>query len=495
MQKQPAKVNYFFGEAYRVLFRIIGGAFLKSFKLIGACAVSFGVAFTEFFGDFFDLVRAVFSVDFGDIWDATKDTVVALFKLAYALPIFIFMIIFSPATCLFLSLVQLAVFFAVMVLIYITYMTVYFIDLIYRKLKQISNVCRNCQQKFTRPVYICPNCGEEHTHLIPSKYGVFKRTCECGEKLPTLFFNGRERLEAHCPHCNNLLDDTAHVDVTIPVVGGPSAGKTCYISMAIADIAANAEADHGFEYEYDPGTDDEYAINMNELSAGATPAKTSDMRLRFYSFFLQPKGAPKHLISLCDVGGEVYDNSEELGKQAAFSHVPAFMMILDPLSIQAYREELAEAGTDLTAYRGSDKQIDEVLSMLITTLENICGMSSKDMLNRDAAIVFSKGDAPGLDEKIGASAVAEYLESHPGTSRLAAQNAVCEQFLKDYDEFGFLNALKSKFKNVQFFTSSALGHVEDGSKFESAGVSEPVYWIIDRYSKSVNLSKLWGEKV
>lgn len=494
MKKQPAKVNYFFGEAYRVLFRIIGGAFKKSFILVGACAVSFGRAFVDFFENFIDLVKSVFSVDFGEIWEATKETVVALFKLAYALPMFVFMTVFSPALCLLLSAVQFVVFLAVMLVIYITYMILYFVDLIYRKVKQISNTCRSCQQKYTNPVYLCPRCGAEHTHLIPSKYGIFKRTCECGEKLPTLFFNGRGKLTALCPHCK-CEDDVTHVDVTIPVVGGPSAGKTCYISMAIADIAENSEDQLGLEFTYDPGENDEYAININELAHGATPAKTSDMRLRFYRFYLERKGAPKHLISLCDVGGEVYDNSEELGKQAAFTHVPAFMMILDPISISSYREELESEGKDVSAYRASAKEIDEVLSMLITTLENICGMSAKDMLNRDIAIVFSKGDIPGLDEKIGQSAVADYMNAHPGTTRLSAQNAVCEQFLKDYDEFGFLNALKSKFKHVQFFASSALGHVEDGSEFSPAGVSEPVYWILDRYSNSINLTKLWGEKV
>ena len=493
MIKQPAQVNYFFGDAYKGVGRTIIGAFAKAFGLIGTSAAYFGKAFVAFIVSFIDLVKAVFTFDFREIWDNTKYAVRALWALCYAGPIFGVLLIAAPTLTLALSALLIGIFATIMLLIYITYMILYALDLLYRKIKQISSTCRNCQNKIKSPIYLCPSCGVEHTKLIPSKYGIFKRRCECGAKIPTTFFNGREKLESLCPHCKNEID-SEHVDITVPVVGGPSAGKTCFIHMAISDIEKNSYNDHNLSYEYDPASDDEFEMNMNYLNSGNVTMKTSDMRLRFYSFYLKPKRGYKHQISLCDVGGEIYDDSSALGEQIAFTHTKAFLMVIDPLSVMDYRKEL-EAEMDITPYGPSEKSIDEVLSMLITTLENMCNITAKDMLNRDVAIVFSKGDIPGLDDKIGNKAVAKYMMANPDVSRLDAQNAVCEQFLKDYDEYGFLNGVKSKFKTVQYFASSALGHPADGSDFVSTGVSEPIYWIVDKISASINLSKIWGQKL
>ena len=496
MVKQPAKVNYFFGGAYKTLWRTIYKTFFKCLITIKDAAVECFYATVLFFKAFFHFVASVFTFNFPVIWEATKATVVALWHMTYAIPVFLCVVFFAPALCLSLSAMLLLFFLAVMSLIYITFVTVYLLDLLYRKIKQISNTCSNCQHKIKIPVYICPECGREHTRLIPSKYGIFKRTCICGAKLPTIFLTGREKLDSKCPHCEVELADTTHVDITIPVVGGPSAGKTCYIHMAMADIDKYSYEDHGLEYEYDTSNStDEYAANMSYLKAGSVPAKTSDMRLRFYRFYLKPKKAFKHLISLCDVGGEIYDDSASLGEQIAFSHVKGIIMVIDPLSIKEYRKELEKQNVNVAQYGPSAKEIDEILTMLITTLENMCGVSSKALLDRDVAIVFSKGDIPGLADKIGRKAVAKYMAKNPESSILEAQNAVCEQFLKDYDEYGFINAVKSKFKVVQYFSCSALGHNEDGSDFTSSGVSEPVYWIIDKISASINLSKIWGGKL
>lgn len=497
MVKQPAKVNYFFGRAYGMLWRTIFGSIVKSFYLIKSYGGIFFAAVKLFIKALVRLVVSIFTFDFSEIWDMTKFTLKGLWNATYSLPVFLSVLFFAPMLSISLSGIFLITFLVIMLLIYLAFLSLYGLDLIYRKIRQISNTCSSCQRKIKIPIYFCPNCGAEHTTLIPSKYGILKRTCNCGAKLPTIFLNGREKLDSKCPHCaKEFKEGTDHVDVTIPVVGGPSAGKTCFIHMAIADIEKNSANDHGLHYEYDvTNSADEFAINMNSLNEGVTPAKTNDMRLRFYRFFLQKNKGLKHLISLCDVGGEVYDNSDTLGEQIAFSHTKAFLIVIDPLSVKEYRKELEKKVDNISVYGPSEMEIDDILSMLITTLENMCGIKAKEMLNREVAIVFSKGDLPGLAEKIGASAVSNYMADHPEVSRLDAQNVLCEDFLKEYDEFGFINAVKSKFKTVQFFVTSALGHVEDGSEFDSVNVSEPIYWILDRASKSINLKKLWEKGV
>ena len=475
--------------------RTIGGAFKKAGVHIADSAIYCFTATVDFIKAFVALILSIFRVDFGDIWDCTKETVVALFVFSFALPNFVFVLTLIPLFCLALGIIQVVAFLAMMLIIYLTYTLVFFLDWLYRRIRHISSTCEQCQSKTALPIYSCPACGVKHTSLIPSKYGIFKRRCECGAKLPTTFFNGRESIDAECPTCgNSIRDGGKHIDIPIPVVGGPSAGKTCFISMAIDKLEDSAN-EQNLEFEYSPNADDEYALNMSYLNSGNLPMKTSDMRLRFYRFYMQPEKKIKHLISLCDVGGEVYDNSQALGAQTGLTHAKAFIMVIDPLSIESYRKELAE-NVDISKYGPSEKAIDEVVSMLITTLENMCNLSDKDMLNRDLAIVFTKGDLPGLDEKIGSTAVDEYMASHNETSWLKAYNAVCEQFLRDYEEDDFLNSIKSKFKSIQFFTCSALGHSADGNKFNASNsVKSPILWVVDRNSSQYDLSSYWGEKI
>lgn len=157
----------------------------------------------------------------------------------------------------------------------------------------------------------------------------------------------------------------------------------------------------------------------------------------------------------------------------------ALLMLFDPLSIVKYRKE-SSLFVDLSKYGVSDKPLDEILSTLILTLENMKCISSKSEIKMSVAVVFSKCDIPGLEDKIGESAVTEYMRRNSNVkSRDEAKNNVCEKFLRDYDEINFLNILKSKFKNVQFFTCSALGHIADGTHFAPNGVEEPVLWLVN----------------
>jgi hypothetical protein len=70
-------------------------------------------------------------------------------------------------------------------------------------------------------------------------------------------------------------------------------------------------------------------------------------------------------------------------------------------------------------------------------------------------------------------------------TRYATQNKLCIKFLCDYNEASFYNNLKSRFKSIQFFTCSALGHVENGNPFISSNVEEPFFWIMKKKSKVI----------
>ena len=94
---------------------------------------------------------------------------------------------FGSLITAFTTFAHIAVLFAFFAFIYMGFGLLWLIDRIYIMINKIKNACPNpdCQASFLIPTYECPGCGEKHTNLVPSKYGILKRTCLCGTKLPT----------------------------------------------------------------------------------------------------------------------------------------------------------------------------------------------------------------------------------------------------------------------------------------------------------------------
>lgn len=442
MEKQPAEKSYVFDQAYRDV----------------------GNAFETTWGQTFDgvSIKRLFS----NVWMFLPNLVA-----------FLVVTIFRVALNSVISLLLVFVFLIVALVVYISFAVVAFLDMVYRGIKRISSVCPNCQRRFDLPAYLCPSCGRKHSRLIPSRYGIFKRKCLCGIKLPTTFLNGRQKLQAICHECGfDLRDGGNHVDICIPVVGGTNAGKTCFITAAISQLEKNAVSNKEYDFEYISNGLNDYQDSIQMMEKGYLPGKTKDMRLKYYQFYLTPKKEKvKRLVSVCDIGGETYADSNDIGSQIGFRYANAFIVVIDPLSIAEYKKE-AEKAVDLTKYGASTMKIDEILSRLVGTLENLYNITSGVMLKTDVAIVFTKCDLPGLDEQIGKQAVYDYMQNHH-TTKEEASNSLCEDFLRKYQENNFVNNAKSKFKTVQYFTCSSLGNRSSGA-FCPEGVEEPVLWIM-----------------
>lgn len=493
MQKQPARVNYFFKDGYSDFGRTVANTF-------GRCGQSILDAsgdVSRSFSDMWETIVEFFTFD--DFWGGLFLSIWNGIKFGLFLGKLIFVAVLTPVLCAIFSVLQVLTLVIVMGCIYTVFIIVAGIDGLYTWIKKISTSCPRCQQKYALPTYVC-ECGREHTKLVPSKYGVFTRECECGRKLRTTFFNGRQKLPGKwiCPHCSYEHGGPLQVSIAIPVVGGPSSGKTCYINMAIKELEETAQDKYGLIFEYQPNyaLGDEYENNKKKMESGVLPAKTSDKRMKYYQFYLTPKGEKvRNQISLCDVAGEAYENNMDTSGQLGYKYANAFLMVVDPLSVIRYRQELNDQ-INLAQYGASQRPMDEVLNTLIVTLEKMNCINSKNSSKTEVVVMFSKCDIPGIDDKIGMPAVKKYMEDHPDVkNQYDAQNKVCEQFLIDYEEGNFINILKSKFKSIQFFTCSALGHVENGQKFDPENVEDPLLWLIDKSSASIDLKKKWGHSI
>lgn len=470
MEKQPAKINYFFGKCYRDLGKTIKYTFRNLGNSVANCASHMR-----------------------DSWKSGWNPI-GMIKIGFWLGLLIWSAIISTIICIAFSVVHIALTVAMMAIIYILFSLLWLVDTVMCRFRKIVSSCPNCQKKFSLPHYQCSGCGRVHTKLKPSKYGILKRECDCGKKIPTTFLNGRQKLNAICPECGfNLKGGGFLVNISIPVIGGPSSGKTCYVNMALQELEKMADSELGYNYEHIEQGTDRLKQNLSLMSTGALPEKTNEMRLMYYEFFFSPKKSKvKNQISICDVGGEVYQSSQGLNEQIGYNYANGFLMIIDPLAISSFRKEL-EQTQNLKGYNGSNMPIDEILALLIKTLENMRNLSAKGRIDENLAIVFTKCDMPLISDKIGETAVADLAASNEKMTKMQARNTLCEQFLAEYDETGFINTVKSKFNHVQYFTCSALGHNVDGTKFVPTGVADPILWLIDKQSPTIDFKKYWNK--
>jgi len=477
--KQPAQLSYLFHGGFVDLEQVITGAFKRCGDNISESAEGVSDAWNDFeFPNILDLeILEIFT------------NLPSVCKIGYFLAKLIFSATITPLICIIITIFQVSLLLILFTIASIFFGIVFLLDKIYCVINAIVSHCPNCQSKFSLPIYICPKCGVKHDRLRPGIYGILYRTCNCGEKLPTIFFNGRHKLEAQCPHCNyNIKDGGLHASWCIPVVGGPNSGKTCYINMAMMSLEKNAPSRYGLQFEHEKNGLDDYEENSANLLRGYLPQKTQELRLKYYQFTLTPKNATKQQISLCDVAGELFDvnaGGKEINNQTGFRYVNAFMLLIDPLSIPEYRNEVSKT-INLSGYSGGAQRIDEMLDTFVRTLQNMFSINAKTMLDTDVAVVFTKTDVPGLDEKIGESAVLKKASRLNLKARYETQNKLCEQFLREYNEDNFLISLKSRFKSIQFFTCSALGHVMNGQPFVASNVEEPFFWIVRKRSKIID---------
>jgi len=470
---QPAKKSYLLYRSFIELSNVITDSFKNCGKSISYCASSI-IKPWKSLGASGGCVAMPFVFIF------------CLFPSGLALSRLLFTALFTPVICVIITIFQVVILILLFLIAFTLFVIFSIADWLFCVFHKIFAHCPYCGAKFSLPIYYC-ECGAVHDNLRPGIYGIFKRECNCGRKLSTSFLNGRHNHDAWCPVCNRDIPDDPLSSYCIPIVGGAGAGKTCYITMTMLSLENNASR-FGLTFAYEKNDLDEYNTNVSSyLSKGKPPPKTTNYeQFTYYQFALTPRRAIKQMISLCDVAGEIYiahESSDNITKQKALKYNDAFILLIDPLSIIEYRNEVAQT-TDISGYTRSLQPIDEIVDKLLNTLKNIFNLKQKELVKTNVAVVFTKVDIPGLSQMIGKDAIRKYSSKLDIKTRYQTQNKLCEDFLKRYHEEHFLKILK-RFKNVQFFTCSALGHPENGSPFVSKNVEEPFFWIMSRINKVI----------
>ena len=440
--KEPAYVSYFFGASYRDLFETIKTAWLNNGEQIKKQGKQ---------------IMANFA----------KSKVLGTFMLLFHVAIIVCIVCVGTLTTTVLSVTNIVVLLALSLIVYSLAFIFWIIDGIYRKVNGIFGACPMCGEKYNIPIYVCSNCGKEHKKLIPGKYGILKRRCQCGNKMPTMFINGRRKLEALCPNCNCNLANKMGVSesslVCIPVIGKKSAGKTCYITSVMKDITSkvmtNQMISPKYKMEFADTTDQIRCMDMiRKFDSGITQDATSDKTPVAYKFFLKPNKGVEKEVYFYDIAGEAFGGGGVSHAMKRYEYSHGFIFVVDPLSIPAIKQQYCYSGS-FSDYSVSDLSNKTALESFMTTLYNIAGKSAKDMKKVPIAVVLNKVDAFDLDKQFGRGRIT-YLLNQPGYENREfgeLMDSEIRSFLRKSGMNDFVSLIEANFGESRFFAVSALG--------------------------------------
>lgn len=362
------------------------------------------------------------------------------------------------------------------------------INFLYGSYFKIFFRCPDCHAQMNIPIYVCPNCATEHTRLWPSVYGVFHHTClKCNTELPTLDFVGRKDITQKCIDCSRPMNKEIGrlINIHIPVIGGPSTGKSNYIFMATKQFIELYAKPRGIQVTFpDEKHLQNYESNLRQLSTGTPLVKTPEIVPQAYNLSIkQPKDRIGRIVYIYDAAGEAYSEESKTILQTYYKYVHGLILIIDPFSIDLFaRQHENEIDELKNSIRPSGLDAMDAYERMINVLEASVGLKRGERFKHPLAVVISKTDALDLENIIGRPAAKELMRNDPSI-RLESDaiHKLVENFLNDYGLGNFVRDVKLQFENVTFFSCSALGRMpepNDHRPYEPLGVLDPFLWLL-----------------
>lgn len=468
----PAKVNYFFGPGWKQL-----GAFLAKFWELNKEDVRKRKEKLENKGKH-------------------KLSLQGMGGLIYSLSMVIFGTLFFVLLGGGVSVILAAFFLLFYVLMFVIWLT----DRIYLLTNRIFVACPSCKEKSLIPAYVCPSCGARHQMLAPGRYGGLYRRCNCGAKLSSHFLTKRSQLEAHCPHCDMVLNGVESRPICVPIVGGRSAGKTAFITAFAHDFIESEAPRAGLAITHYSDETRNYYENVicsdyvsGQTHMTATENDINAVSSKAFSFIIADKKLhPDRLVQVYDVAGESFVNQSENEQQLQYNYCHGIVFIIDPLSIREIYNRLDETADVRDAQSLGTEDLTMVLDAFLNKLRVVTGKSESKKMDVPLALVISKCDLPILQEDLGEDRIEEMVNAAPEgseISRLAAQEELCRQFLREYMP-DFMQNVDMKFEKYRCFCCSAIGHTRETGKFEPKGVLDSMEWIFSE--ADADLQHVWN---
>lgn len=334
--------------------------------------------------------------------------------------------------------------------------------------RRIFLACPNggCYQRVALPTFLCPKCGAEHKRLVPGSYGVLARRCRCGESLPTSFLRGRQDLPSICPHCRGPIKVVLARNVHIPVVGGPSAGKTSLLYGVMRHLQVARQAgtlavsfpDHRHEQVWNAADE--------ALVRGEAPAKTAALMPDAFQVQLTPADGRSCHLHLYDAAGESYQQSDAMRAHGFNAYIHGIVFLIDPFSLPALSRTASVPGDVRASEEQPQAVYDRMVGNLVDHRAGRRGVSKVPL-----AVVVTKLDAL---KELGADA-----PEVAGNESREVHGSAVRDWLVAHGEGNLVRGLEKDFTTVQYFTVAALGRDPSAAgAFVPLLVDVPLAWLL-----------------
>jgi hypothetical protein len=465
---EPAHRQYFFGEAYRDMRRLLRASWdgARAYYLSGARLMS-----ALFTGEASGLTWMV--LIFG--WPLILAAVLVLFVLPGLLGA-LFLPLMFLIHALALALLGL-LFVGVALLLSLIERGILFVRSGWAKCPHPG-----CYQSVALPVYRCPSCGARHKHLLPGRCGVLRRQCECGHHLPTFSWYGKQRLDAECPHCGGDLPHALFSsNLILPIYGGPAAGKTMFRNASVVRLLEGHQPDLHAGLIVGRERTNYQARLKPAFDRGQLPPKTTDAKPPAYLLALRrlgglARGGRPVSVYLYDPAGETNEQDIQLDQQHYLRHLGGLALLIDPLSFPSMKTAFEATGQPLPAGTCRSDPLD-IVQRVHEALEKYTGLRPTKRFRRRLAVVLTKGDIPFVQVELGVT-----VDGNPTHAAWHGFDRATSEQIHDWlhrNEPAFLHALQTHFKRVGFFIVSAMGHDAQAQRpFMPKRVLEPLLWLL-----------------
>ncbi len=287
--------------------------------------------------------------------------------------------------------------------------------MLYEKIKMnhynVSHPCPFCGEHSEPAVYLSDGIPL-HVPLQPSVWGMFNITHPVtGEKMPTLFLNGKDRLERRCAHCDGLISAKIGAEKHISFAGVPGSGKSTLLYRIVAELCRMKIGNENIcSFTDNMGAEEtigkafiksiENGEKMEEY-----PQKTMEGRHKSIQLLAQnANGALPYRLYINDIAGEMFTASNSQYEDAPFfKNTNVLVFALDPFTMKS--NELDFSPEFASWYNKNVGKKDDLIGKIdleeaFTALVNIVGKyrKEKDLSKIKLMITFVKTDTGYLAE-------------------------------------------------------------------------------------------------
>lgn len=303
----------------------------------------------------------------------------------------------------------------------------------------------------------CPICGSTATpdyivggkphpvKLHPGVYGVFThKSPVTGESIPTMLLNGRGKVTRKCKKCNSFInadtDNTIGTEIHIGIVGHRSSGKSYLLYSGLSSLMSSYP-----ERFSQIDADNDTRIENKKKRIDARDGIQTDVANKYRAIQLILKSklrpVPYHLF-FYDVAGEKFNASSSSHKTAMdfYRNVQSIVFIVDPSMLDISGTPASAKFVDWHKRNANAEKyrIDGSFAVLKDILETVGRKSNKIDFN----FVCTKTDMGylpelGYSKTLGENEIERFISTELGLSNL-------------------INSARASFKNVHFYTVSAI---------------------------------------